>query len=291
MGKWTVSEESKLRELFSETSLDELQKIFEPRTLCSILTKAYHLGLKRQCLRESWSRWTEKEIEILQQSYQNGIANLENLAVLLPLHSKLGIRAKASTLGLCKKMEIKLPLELNDFQKGVVVGLIEGEGALGLIARIRRKPDAGRQNLSTAPYLSVSNTDLGMLKKFEEILGCGITLKNSGTTHPRISFQQKAVYVWRTSSSKVIANILRQLKGCWLSYRKERTAELVLEFCEIREQVLRKGSRSLGLHDPHEFEISREVLELNKRGLGPVKSLGYLDKLFKVNPRGLALDK
>lgn len=267
---WKPEEEAILRQLYPSNSLPELEEALKSRTLTAILYKAWTLGLKRRYARQTWSHWKDYELKLLQENYPQ--KTLAELAVLLPRHTNISIGDKLREMNLPKHPKsIRLARSLNEFEKGLIIGLIEGEGALMLMVRNRRLK-MRNINITIEPLLQISNTDHDLLIKAEEILGCG-TVDVCRTRH-KIK-NHKTVYAWRTNSRKVIASVLKELSGHWVSYRKGHTADLLLEYCLIRDRILKHKS-NLGVHDEREYEIAKEVLELNKRGLGPLKSFKYL---------------
>jgi len=117
MVNWSESEINKLKQIYGDKDLREIQMFFPNRTLESIQHKANRLGLKKSeefhkkiidrllnGARKSRT-WTEEERNLLIKMYSN--STKKQLEKQLPKHKYTAIQAYAHSLGLHKTTEIK----------------------------------------------------------------------------------------------------------------------------------------------------------------------------------------
>jgi len=119
--------------------------------------------------------------------------------------------------------------ELTDIEKGILVGLIEADGSLG-IAKNRGK--WYKKGFALYPYIYIVNTDLTLMEKVARILGnrYNIHVHPQGKSHKG----RKKVYKLTIKKLAHVLDLLRQLYPYFLSDRKKKKAELIMKFCEIR---------------------------------------------------------
>jgi len=194
--------------------------------------------------------WKPEEIDILKKYYSN--LEQEKLQQLLPHRTIHAIHAKARSLGLkrdpryigtfsCKFIKG----EANEFEKGYVVGLLEGEGTISIVSGKR----------AYVPYISITNTERKVVETCQKIVGGKIiTYKGRKKNH-------KDVYILHITKTYPVYLVLKEILPLMISERKRKIAELVLKFCELR---LEKPYPSLLTQE--EKAIVNEVRKLNKRG-------------------------
>lgn len=139
---------------------------------------------------------------------------------------------------------------VNMIDKRWLAGFIDGEGTIGL----RRRKDARlRKGYGIDPYVSITNTNLNVLKEIQKTFGGSI-----GVTHDKIGNHRK-VYRLRILSHEDILKILEDIKPHLLL--KSRLSELVINYCRLR----RNHTKNDGYTEEEE-QIADEVIILNKRG-------------------------
>ena len=186
-------------------------------------------------------RWTAEEVNILKSSY--GLPK-EEVLKLLPRRSYDSIIKKAQELGIVWK-PIFSSYDLTDFDLGFIIGLIEGEGTLTIsVAR-----GYGR------PLIQIANTDLELINKTSTLLGTGFTIRDARKG-------RKTAYYLKTSSIHKIMQILTKLRPYFVSERKRKLCDLLLEYCKLRETHYLKKGKKFGT-STREEEIIREVRMLN----------------------------
>lgn len=100
-------------------------------------------------------------------------------------------------------------------------GLFEGEGCIALLRFTRR----------TGLALIVTSTDVDVLERFQEIVGCGsITAKAQRNRRPH----HKQVYEWRIAGRCDVDRVANLL---WPHLGERRTATLVDAMCERSDPV------------------------------------------------------
>jgi hypothetical protein len=90
---WSEEQIQILKEKYAYESWDNLLKLLHPFRKEDIITKAYKLGLKRECY-----GYSDEEIKILKENY--GKVSFEEIKKLLPNKTESSIMSKASKLGL-----------------------------------------------------------------------------------------------------------------------------------------------------------------------------------------------
>jgi len=184
-------------------------------------------------------RWTEEEIKILRRNYKKG---LKTLLELLPKRTKIGINKKLWRLGIRARFDLTpVNFKLTPFQKGYIVGLIEGEGTISINSA---KTSRDRPYRRYRPSVRIANKNLDILKKVKKILKVGVIVKS------------KEIYQYK------IVNIVKVKKLLETLYRyfivKKEVARLVIKFCNLR----------MGKRHPYtneELEIVKKVKEINTR--------------------------
>lgn len=132
------------------------------------------------------------------------------------------------------------------------------EGLIGIYKTKRSKGYA----LQYTPRIGVDNTNEQLLKKFADLVGYGKIYR-----HRRYSSTWKDLWNWNVYNLKECKRFCEEV----LPYlpAKQRQAELVLKFCNIRLKVVRKGRNYRAgetTWTEKEEEIYQELRILNRRG-------------------------
>jgi len=145
--------------------------------------------------------------------------------------------------------EVKLKVnELSDFELGFVVGLIEGEGCVGL-----QLHSAGGRSKSKhlEIYVSIDNTKKELLEHLQKVLGCGRVYRHMKSSRP----DHKEQFCLRVLKQKDQKALLKRILPYLII--KNRVAKLALEYLHLREVTPRGGMRSN--RSLREFEIYEEI--------------------------------
>ena len=145
--------------------------------------------------------------------------------------------------------------DLNEWQKGYIAGIIDGEGCITAYKYRSR----GREYIKGT--IVVTNSNHIIPKTLMEWIGVGTLVEHSKKRHQKLGW--KLQLAWKVDSTKNSAKILKEL----LPYlrAKRRQAELIIELAEIQS---RSNPRINGRYNlKRQEEIVREIRELNKRGL------------------------
>lgn len=146
--------------------------------------------------------------------------------------------------------------ELNDFEKGLLVGLIEGEGSIGIT---KHASSAYKHGFALYPYVDINNTDMSLLKATQNILGKRFTAyirkHHDGDSH----LGTKPMYYVTLHKVQDVLSLLRQLQPHFISEKNRRRCEIVIKYCETR---LKK--RMSGLQQKGFWQYGDEELKLWK---------------------------
>jgi hypothetical protein len=151
---------------------------------------------------------------------------------------------------------------MNEFERGFIVGLIDGEGSITLqnsLHMVKHLAKSGEQkvyqHLGISPKIQIANTSAELLKKAQIILGGIIsTRKRPG---------RKPCGVLIISTQDRVYKILKEIHNDLIV--KKRQAELVMSFCESRFNE-RRGRPTATSNVPYtakEFDILLEIRKLN----------------------------
>lgn len=171
--------------------------------------------------------------------------------------TKQAVKAKRRKLG-CKRRKVVKNFYFSDVEKGILVGLIEGEGSLGL--RVNNPKSSKRIYLY--PYIKISNTDFSLLEWVKVVVKVGKIY----TSEYRTGFSKKKIGDYLVVGLVNVSSLLRVLQPYFISDRRKKTVQLLIEFCEIRMASWNKG----GTHpySKREITIFKKVRELNRKGSG-----------------------
>jgi len=147
---------------------------------------------------------------------------------------------------------------LNNFDKGYIIGLIEGEGTLSIQKRFRyeMKNFNRTKHIEYIPYISIANTNRQLLEYAQTILG-GRIYKDSSRGE-----KWKPKYVLHIGGQKRLIGLLSAIAEHFIV--KKQHALLLLEFCESRLPKQRLAS-NLKRYNQREIEIVDIIRKLNQR--------------------------
>ena len=134
---------------------------------------------------------------------------------------------------------------MEDTEKAYLAGIIDGEGTVTLS---RRKP-----NQTPSPNVSVSNSNLPMLRWIKNNVGGCISTKKRYQSHHR------QTYVWALSYDKALS-LLRKIEK-YLIIKKPQ-AKLILE--EYKASTIRTGKYTKELLKK-KMKLVARIRELNQR--------------------------
>ena len=149
---------------------------------------------------------------------------------------------------------------MNDFERGFIVGLIEGEGTITLMLQTgKQKYNKDGQTeyyaFSTIfPKILIANTNKKLIVRASEILG--------GKIYKSDRKGRKPIFHLEVHGIQRVLQVLDELKHDFIG--KRRQAALVWEFCKLR--LTRKGNKMTSkktAYGEREFEILKEVRHLN----------------------------
>ena len=150
--------------------------------------------------------------------------------------------------------------DLTEAEKNYIAGLFDGEGTIVI--------SLNKRDNRAAKMIKIGTTCKELVEWLHRKLGIGWTMNN------RQKPGEKPVYRFQITRFKEIETFLSWIKDSLIVKRKQ--AELMLEFCDLAKQRrvrlllnpdTKKIIRSLQTKiSPREWEIYREIKELNKRG-------------------------
>jgi hypothetical protein len=163
-------------------------------------------------------KWTPEEDAIVKTFYTPFPSSevREKLKKLLPNRSWSAIRKRAFALGLTQTFKDTSELRMTDFEKGFVVGMLEGEGTISLYS------SRGK----IYPRVVIYNTNLELLKRVQSIIG-GRLSKNAKATERKVP--SYALWIHQIMQIK---KILEELTPYLIT--KRRRAELLLKYINRR---------------------------------------------------------
>lgn len=140
--------------------------------------------------------------------------------------------------------------KISGFQCGYVVGLIDGEGCIGLNKQKRGNYWMWR------PYLHITNTRKELLEKCQELIGGNLSKGHAYGPN------EKPCYNLRLFNYQLLAETLAIVTN--LLIIKKKQAEIVLEFC--RDRLAGSIDNQKGPTNK-EMKAYEELKLLNRRGL------------------------
>jgi hypothetical protein len=174
-----------------------------------------------------------------------------------------------------RKETSELEGKISDFDLGWIVGIIDGEGSIGL-HKVRRKSVYSRRGFQWDTQVDVSNTSKAIVQRFCDILGvCKLVLKRKrGNRKP----------VWGMYINRDKMRTLLYLVKDHLTDKKEQ-AELLLETLELLHLLQKKrDSKLFNIIQTRLDTIHFELGKLNARGLKSHPNKDY-DKPQRIYTR------
>lgn len=224
-GGWMPHEIAVLKDKYPLGGALEVQNLLPQRSTHNIHVKAFHLGISCQRL-----LWTENEENRLRQHYSETPVN----QLMNELDRSYGaIRGKAWELRLKKNFPGvgALPLCIEDFELGRLVGLLDGEGSFTI----------DRTRDSFFPFISITNTNRLVLERVRKITNMG-TIRVHQPKIPR----HNIVYRWYVEKAKDVRSLCLTVERCLIVKREQ--AGVILQFLDLKERIWNKEiSRQVGI--------------------------------------------
>jgi len=204
-----------------------------------------------------WKRWSAKEEQFLRDNYSS--LSKKSLKDVLQ-RPWSGIEHKAFKLNLSRSRVIDdalrsinaKPMKLNNFQKGLIIGLIEGEGYVGI----------AKYENTFYPVLSVANTRPEIISKIREILKSGFKVSYHDTKKPR---HKPYLYLVLKDKAK-IKSLFSAIHQHMIS--KRLNVELALSFIDTWERmILESDSQKKKEYNTQLLCMRNRMKELNKKGI------------------------
>lgn len=204
-------------------------------------------------------RWSTEEIEILKENSRTPTSELQKL---LPNRTKVAINLKLIHLDIHRpymmESEVKINLDLTEYDIGVIVGLIEGEGSLGMCVHKIWKSKNGSVYLR--PYVSVANSNFEIHSFLRERLIHG----NLSRSQPAADPAFKLMGHYQIFGHSVLSQFLELIIPRMLTTRKQKLAVLVKEFCDRRLSIRSTGKWAR--YEKRDWELYLATAELNGKG-------------------------
>jgi len=199
--------------------------------------------------------WSSQETQI---AILNGKQSILELSKLLPGRSIDGITLKLRKLGVNRGRALKLKqFDFTEFELGALVGLLEGEGSLGLNKHKVWKKD----QWCLRPYVAIANTDAEILAFVKTKIGFG-SITGRSAKHPAWNY----VIYGQSSISSLLAVLLPFL----ITSRKTKLAILVKDFCDRRLAIRRAGGWAR--YEQRDWDAYEETRRLNRKGPRKLKT-------------------
>jgi len=170
-----------------------------------------------------YNRWTDKEMEILKNWYQQPI-KLEKLEELLPNRNNFDCRSKAYKLGIAGKKNhyyiYKINFNLTDTDKAYMAGIFDGEGYLTI---------ANKKAVNNFYWrLGIGMTNEEVLKFFQDKVGGKIYKEKT-------EIGNKQIYRYQLSNQNRIYFFLKELLP-YLIVKKEKVEEFI-KYTKIKYKI------------------------------------------------------
>jgi hypothetical protein len=150
---------------------------------------------------------------------------------------------------------------LEEWMKGYIAGIIDGEGT------IRLKYMADRDLYY--PEVIISNSNFILCEAVKYMLGVESKIISQVTNAKGVDWkgrpitQRKPIYRLCVSNRREIYELLEQIES-YLMIKREQ-ALLIMEFITIRENLETRCGCNYGERSPREREIFEKMKELNRR--------------------------
>jgi hypothetical protein len=154
---------------------------------------------------------------------------------------------------------------MNDFERGFIVGMIEGEGTIDIVRNLSKKYVYYR------PEIGIYNTKRELIEKCKEILKCGNINEDKRNNVPK---HWSTVYYISIRRQKDILRILKEIEPHLISKKKQ--AEIVRRFIlsrrdvdpNFRKVIFDKTSHKIVTcvhvpYTPEQLALVREIRRMN----------------------------
>jgi len=148
-------------------------------------------------------------------------------------------------------------MKLSDFDLGLVIGMLEGEGHIGLHRHQHKR--CKRPGLFCT--VEIANTNSERLYYLANVLDGGFTV----TAH-KLSCRanRKTIYMLRAAKQEVVYDFLHTVKPFLISSELQHRCDLVLEWINIRWNLPPNIEVNKYCHTDREWEIFYELRSPNK---------------------------
>lgn len=167
-------------------------------------------------------------------------------------------------------------MKLNDFERGFLVGLIEGEGSIGINKsnnrhRGSRDGTRGGRGYTLTSVISIYNKHRHLLSYAQSLVGGSL----------RASGGKRSIFVLSFTSLVGCLSVLNEISAHLVTSWKRRRAELLLEYVKRRLETIKRFSPKEP-YTEEEIELARKVREVPS--LRPWQQNKNFDKRFQDHP-------
>lgn len=215
---------------------------------------------------KKWSKWTDKEKRFLRENRSS--MNQENLS------SALG-RTKYAIVYMCNKDNYntqacrnsmknfnisKDKKILSDYERGFVVGLLEGEGCISI-----RNSGRKRTLYALCPTIDMCNTDKSLVVAFSDILR---KINIHSKIHVSHNGNTKARKAWRIVIQKTenVMMLLREIGDDFVSEKNKKRSKLLWTYCMSKRNNIIKGGKNAPTTEK-EIDLYYLIRKLNMKGV------------------------
>lgn len=209
---------------------------------------------------KNWKRYTKEEEKFLRDNFNK--MPLKELAKKLD-RTYHGLQWKTQNMKLFKsgrnvfleQNNLKSNYKLSGFERGFLIGLMEGEGTMSVSKR-----KVGNYTCYF-PEVSICNTDLKILGKADDIL------KKMGLkTKIRTTTQKEGRPIYRLEVKRMfdIRNLLEDLKEDFVSKKNKERTKLILDYTNLRINKIIKFGHSVpyGNEEKNLFNKNKRLMEM-----------------------------
>jgi len=145
--------------------------------------------------------------------------------------------------------------KMSDFEKGFVIGILEGEGTFGIAKLTTRK-----NYIELQPKITISNTNLELLQYAKSILR---NWRITGHTKPKTENWNDA-WQLNLTGQDAISEFISEFLPYFIEKKKQAT--LLKQFCDLRLARIKEYGLPNAHYGEDEFMIYEELKTMNKRG-------------------------
>jgi hypothetical protein len=254
--EWKPHELDMIRQHYSISPKDELLDMLPNRTFYTIKACANKMGLHRK------PYWTPEENQILKVHYSS--SQKEHILKLLPNREWTSIYAQAEKkLGLSRSVMIHAlskikTIDLLEWQKGYIAGLIDGEGSFLAIPQMKRN--------AFGFEITIANTNKAALEEIQKFVGFGKVYQDRPAPNIEYYLTRKMGYKYRIYKIGEILPIIEQIKP-YLFIKKKQAIILEQMINDIIQNKLDYGKRNGYLHKASTWKLFDELKVLNMKGI------------------------